>query len=381
MTVRRRRTGTATRAVFLASVLVVWNAPGGHGQSTQELRPQEIWRAQGDRSGFEFSRVIGGTVMANGSLAVLDAREFRVVLIDSTGRPRQTVGAKGSGPGEFQAPATIGRIGDSLWVGDSRTSRVTIFDSRGLLVRTMSIASIGVPSLTARGDVLVASLPVLNPNTTNRTVRVTVDRPGGPSGAVLLDTTISDPTFTVPIGKGWFVGPQPFSDHPLVRLAQDGSAIALIDRTTRRGASPDIAVTLRRSSGEIVYRLRTTYRPVPLDRGAIAAAVDSTVAALLPHVRGTSRSELATAVRGAMVVPAHRPSVTEAIALPDGSVWLRREDTGQPQVVWTVVNGRGTVVGQVLLPRSARVLAVEGRVCFVNELDADGVSEVVKYRW
>lgn len=72
-------------------------------------------------------RAVAGFRFANGDILVADQLGSDLVLFDSTGTFRARVGRAGDGPGEFRWPLWVGRCsGDSAFVWDSRTERVTV---------------------------------------------------------------------------------------------------------------------------------------------------------------------------------------------------------------------------------------------------------------
>jgi hypothetical protein len=90
---------------------------------------------------------------------------------------------------------------------------------------------------------------------------------------------------------------------------------------------------------------------------------------------------LPVAVYAASVyVPAHRPPVTGVVGGRDGSTWLRRENSRPDSVTWQVLDARGNVHGELVLPTSLTIFdATLTRIWGVS-VDRDGVNEVVRFR-
>lgn len=85
-------------------------------------------------------RVSGLALSPDRRLALGDASEGNVKLFDLRGRLLAVLGRSGSGPGEFQQPRfprfdSTGR----LFVGDAQLNRITEFDPRGTLTRTIPL--------------------------------------------------------------------------------------------------------------------------------------------------------------------------------------------------------------------------------------------------
>lgn len=84
------------------------------------------------------SRVEAMAPGPHGQLAVIDDETSSVIIYDANGRFERLVGRAGSGPGEFRNISSMIFTGDSLWVGDSRLRRGTMFGPRAAVARTVS---------------------------------------------------------------------------------------------------------------------------------------------------------------------------------------------------------------------------------------------------
>lgn len=71
-------------------------------------------------------------VSAGGEAYVLASRLYRVLAFSRTGELLGSVGREGQGPGEFQSPRRTGLTGDTLWIADSGSDRVVLFDRNDL---------------------------------------------------------------------------------------------------------------------------------------------------------------------------------------------------------------------------------------------------------
>lgn len=70
-----------------------------------------------------------------GTLAIAERGEMGVRIHDTSGARLRVIGREGQGPGEFGALNGLGFRGDSLFVFDSRWSRISVFDPEGEHVR------------------------------------------------------------------------------------------------------------------------------------------------------------------------------------------------------------------------------------------------------
>lgn len=156
----------STRRAVLAPVLLALAACGGDGEAASAIRVDTLasgavavhnpeqglwtektaWRAVedlrlGDADG------TGPTVFANpfalevdayGRIYVLDSQTKEVRVFDADGTHVRTMGREGGGPGEHKQPAGMSLAPDgALWVVDPGNVRFTVWDSAGTLRTTV----------------------------------------------------------------------------------------------------------------------------------------------------------------------------------------------------------------------------------------------------
>lgn len=68
------------------------------------------------------SHPVAASFRRDGSVAVVDRTEWKVVIVDSTGRLIDSLGRRGDGPGDLQIPAGVASLGDALIVLQSYPS-------------------------------------------------------------------------------------------------------------------------------------------------------------------------------------------------------------------------------------------------------------------
>ncbi len=91
---------------------------------------------------YSFSRIPGLAVTRDGSFVVSDALAQELRVYDATGTYVRTIGQRGEGPGEFaSAPAIVGLAGDTVFVFDRRSRRVTSFLMSGDLIEMTTLRS------------------------------------------------------------------------------------------------------------------------------------------------------------------------------------------------------------------------------------------------
>ena len=148
---------------LLGLLLSVCGPDGDIGRSTPDrwlLSPEPevtIGLTEGDPE-YLFGRIIDGTLLPGGNIAVADLRLRTVRLYDSTGTFLRDLGRPGEGPGEFMSLMAIWADGNTVSVFDQRIFRLTRFGVDGSLVEARRIFPDGrrpnVPlGLYANGDV------------------------------------------------------------------------------------------------------------------------------------------------------------------------------------------------------------------------------------
>lgn len=87
--------------------------------SVESHQTAEVWSLGGwnGRGGVDWVLPRDADIGADGVTVIADSRLPSLVLIDSDGSVRWTIGREGSGPGDFQRPAFVGFRGDSSPTG------------------------------------------------------------------------------------------------------------------------------------------------------------------------------------------------------------------------------------------------------------------------
>ncbi|VAX08546.1 NHL repeat domain protein [hydrothermal vent metagenome] len=70
-----------------------------------------------------------------GLIYVADTRAHDIKVFNDQGLLVDTLGRRGDGPGEFNAPTHLSFVGNKLYVSDTLNSRVQVFDASGMLLK------------------------------------------------------------------------------------------------------------------------------------------------------------------------------------------------------------------------------------------------------
>ena len=330
--------------------------------------------------GFPSGRVAVGSLPADGA----------VRWFDGSGRPLRRFGRSGEGPGEFRAPVAAGRFGDTLWVLDRATQRVTMIrpdpasqPSFTTLTVPTSIEPSGALSRQVIGSVsgIVAGRRLLFQG-------VEVDPAVQAPSASLHRTVIADSAgravrtlkpfeprgaCQVPYVSGkttGFVGVF-FCARPIFQAGQTGEQFAVV---TSDNASPvQSSFTVRLYSAEALLLFEKTMRvpahPIPKN------VADSIQRGLLER----ARSPEARAARSRAKIPPAYPPVMDVVLSDAGDVWLGMAGAAALRT-WIVFDIRGMRQRDVLLPKTFRPAAVLGRDVLGTEVDPDDFIDIVRYR-
>lgn len=99
---------------------------------------QEVFRKDGMSDPMvPLNRVLAAGVAENGDIYLTQWETPEVLVMDSAGVFKRTIGGAGQGPGEFFGPGELGWLSDTLWVGDPRRSEIELFDDQDAPLATI----------------------------------------------------------------------------------------------------------------------------------------------------------------------------------------------------------------------------------------------------
>jgi hypothetical protein len=335
-----------------------------------------------------------------GHIYTLHRQESQIRVHDPEGRPVRTIGRAGEGPGEFRSPGNMGFHGDTLWVFDDDTYRFTWYYAIGALIASRAFpVDIGdrthtpprprglLGDGTIWGRSMSWSQDIAEGRLTHQ-VEVTFDTTGAVTDTMVSHSVVNsvwmlhDPAS--PTGLHMF-RPQPFDATEIVVVSEDRPEIVVVDRSIAEQAErAEFRVTKLALEGDTLFSVAFAYVP----RAIPEALPDSLVrafATLPPNMPPRMAAgfpppgralELA---RASLVQPEFFPPVSMVVVGRDGSIWLRREDTGSAEHEWWILDEHGRLAGAVLLPRELSVMAAEQDRLWGLERDDLDVPYIVRY--
>lgn len=129
---------------ILVVVLLVTTPLSAQPTWTIEARPELLLTRHDE----DFNRIAGMSTFPNGTIAVADEGDGRVLFFGAEGTPRARVGRLGSGPGEYLMMIWLGSCGrGTVSVYDAALSRVTDLDAAGNVTATRpGVVLLGPPA-------------------------------------------------------------------------------------------------------------------------------------------------------------------------------------------------------------------------------------------
>lgn len=340
----------------------------------------------------------GLAVGPDGQVYVAQRRTAEVRVYDSAGGLVRVIGRRGRGPGEFSHLVAIGFLGDTLYAVERTPGRVSRFTAAGEHLSTTEVAyppPTPFHSPTPPLRLFPDGTGVLSPSTLSEayargevesTGFVRVDRLGQRIRELF---SFSEPEglYMAPAAGGVLALDHPMPEFPLVAFAEDGSRMAVVERTVGAVDGARFGITELTLDGDTLHATRVAYRPVPVP-AEVADSIRGHITEFATRVLGAEGERL---VRGALRLPRHYPPVTRAVYARDGSLWLRREDgrirenarireDGREAVDRWEIYVDGARIARVELPAGLEVHAVHDGAVWGVEVDDFDVPYVVRYR-
>lgn len=357
-----------------------------------DLRLEEITRyGTVDGVGTAFSS-ISGVALMDSTILVLEADPARVAVLDPDGGWLRDLGRPGEGPGELRGPSDIGVAGDTIWVGDPGGRRLEAFGRDGASVASYrwSIPADTLGAATfprarfADGSVLAApaflSIGAAVKGRLTHVKYYRATREGEVLGELYRETVAADDFARADVGQGRMaLGMHPVSFSPLVDVMPDGSGLLAVERP-RPASAGDASFRIRviTPDGSDALHLEVPYQPVSAEgwRERHAREMEEDMIAR----SGSADPGFVSSVVGALSDRRFYPAVTAAVGGVDGSVWIRREETGAASVRWQVFTPDGALHGTFATSRGFALMRASLDEVWAVETNALDVPFLLRMR-
>jgi len=333
-----------------------------------EEHPRLDLTRSGGGEAHEFFRVRDAARLPDGSIVVANAGSSEVRFFDSQGKLLTTAGARGDGPGEFRGPDGIGRYpGDSVAVFDRSHKRVTIFDRKGTMGRTLTLTvDAPVDELHVRGDggffarVTRTDALAAMGRAVGRS-RIPQDILAFSSTGELRDTFVSVPGFET------FVFERGDAQPPL----RKESFVFVSNEAVLVGNADAMAYDVYAEDGRLRQRALIPGYPLAVSRELRSALREELMQMAAPEfIQEVNR-------RMAEAIPEGMPAYVDLLGDPEGYVWLGLyHRPGTPQK-WVVCDSLGAWVGSISLPKVLEVYEIGHDYLLGKGVNGDG-SETVE---
>ncbi|HEX8903534.1 MAG TPA: hypothetical protein VF771_01690 [Longimicrobiaceae bacterium] len=335
---------------------------------------QAVQRAASPDSA-EFTQILSMDLDSRRNIYVADAYDVAVLSPDA--RPLRRVGRQGKGPGEFDGVTDVRLLpGDSLFVFDAGSARVTVFDpGSDHPAHTVSLSTAGlffpyqVAPLPDGGllGVFRAAFGV-GPDGGERGQRLETIRAFNPDASLRRDSVLTFPEYhALDVTQGPMSGSlfSPFIRRTLV--AVDGDRIYT-------AWSDDWRVAVHSATGKNLGTIQPSDAPRP--RPITDAEMDSVVSKMkadLPFSRETIQRAMEAA--GTRTWP-----LLQALLVDDaGTVWLAVAGQRGEPTHWVGVDAQGKRVGAFDLSERVTLHLIRDGAAYGVLLDDDDVPHVVIY--
>lgn len=344
------------------------------GQTAPAQRSTRVVRDISDAQGggrYVLSDISALKVSSSSELFILDRSEAHVLVLDTLGRYKRTIGRRGSGPGELSGQALAMQLQDSLLlVSDLSARRLVVFGLDGRHVRTVSAMQ---ASNTGSSSGPVTAIPM-------RGGQIEVTTPGSVNFQADLFSRVlfrhagrSDTIAVIPAGLFTFTVQQRNSSHPSFAATGfgDGGAWAVRSDTVLAhadGFSGRVRwITLSENGPRVAQTAMLPGPAAPLPR----ADFDSVRVRLEASYKKRDPSTRLVLTDA----PTQRSLATHALFDATGNLWIGGAPVGRT-VRWTVFSPRAQLLYTVSLPASFRLNDVRNGRLYGKTVDEDGVPVI-----
>lgn len=357
----------------------------------------EVSRFGGIEAGaLSFVRLVDVAHGPNGTIYIAQQNTPHIVALGVESSRAWTFGQSGKGPGDFQAPASLGFVADTLWVADFGARRLTMFDDRHKATRIVTASDHGISRYFSGirpvgffADGKVLAVPVLNRAFISSGVVTSMPLYRLNSSGEVIDTLASVRigndlrVLYHPAGRGagaaMFV--QQLSDDPLWRLAGDGSGVFLLTRTIESGRRVHtFTITKVSAEGDTIFKKAFNYPALRVSERLADSLIQDAATTLL---KSKFRSDLKDAkrdVRRAFFLPETFPAVLSMTAGTDGRLWVELASNDPRRRDWLALSGKGEVLGLIKLPVEQKVLESMNQHLWTAYYDEMGIGYLTHHR-
>jgi len=311
----------------------------------------------GDKPDEAFVDVSALDVLKDGTVYVVDTKDSRVKVFDAKGRFVRAFGKPGQGPGELSQPIGIHITPDNeILVEDALNQRLAVFSLDGQFVRNISTAkSLGLSGIQMNGQGLIVG----------RSMGL------GEAGKMSMDVRTYDKDFNPKFKLASVEFPistqakiNPFSAMKLLYALDERGFLYF-------GTSTDYEIRVVSPEGKLLKTISRDFDPVP-----ITSKDKEDLLALIPSVSGVN-------IKDMIQFPDVFPAFGDFIIADEGLLLVRTYEKGKAskEYYWDLFDADGRYIARVPITHVIRLWR-DGQAYFIVE-DEDGYKTIrcCRTRW
>ena len=318
---------------------------------------EEIYTVGGgdapDRSFVEISAL---AVLKDGTVYVLDTKDSRVKVFDAKGKFVRAFGKAGQGPGEMNQPVGILITPENeVFVEDALNQRLAVFGLDGTFSRHISTAkALGLSGIQMDGRGLIVA----------RSMGL------GEAGKMSMDVKTYDKDFNPKIKLASFEFPvslqakiNPLAMNLLYALDGQGGLFF--------GSQPGYEIKVLSLEGKPRRTIGREYDPVPITKED-----KDEILALIPNVSGVN-------VRDMIQFPEYFPPFGNFVLADEGRLLVRTYEKGRAkkEYYWDVFDAEGRYIAKVPIVHEIRLWRDGKAYFFVEDEDGYKTLRCCRARW
>jgi hypothetical protein len=322
------------------------------------LTLEEIYTVGGgDSPDMSFVEISALDVLKDGTVYVLDTKDSRVKVFDAKGKFLRAFGKAGQGPGEMNQPVGILITPENeVLVEDALNQRLAVFALDGTFSRHVSTAkALGLSGIQMDGRGLIVA----------RSMGL------GEAGKMSMDVKTYDKDFNPKVKLASFEFPvslqakiNPFSAMNLL-YALDGQGRLYF------GSQPGYEIKVLSLEGKLLKTIGREYDPVPISKED-----KDEMLALIPNVSGVN-------VRDMIQFPEDFPPFGNFVLADEGRLLVRTYEKGRvkKEYYWDVFDAEGRYIAKVPIVHEIRLWRDGKAYFFVEDEDGYKTLRCCRTRW
>jgi len=311
----------------------------------------------GDSPDASFVSATGLDVLPDGTVYVIDSKDSRVKVFDAKGRFVRAFGKAGQGPGELNQPVGILITPENeVLVEDALNQRLALFSLEGAFIRQVSTAkAFGLSGIQMDGRGLVVA----------RSMGL------GEAGKLSMDVKTYDKEFNPKVKLAsveFLISPQakinPFLAMNLL-YALDGQGRLYF------GSNRDYEIKVVSPEGKVLRTISREYDPVP-----ITQEEKDELLKLVPNAPGVN-------VKDMIQCPDAYPAFGNFVLADEGRLLVRTYEKGRAkkEFFWDVFDAEGRYIAKIPIVDDIRLWRDGRAYFFVEDEDGFRVLRCFRARW